>query len=256
MGFVEDYFISPIVERSGYNIVNTTVYALIAIAILWVVEREFRKRKIAIDRRFIANTLLFVLAGSSARAVTDATDSGLIGEPFSSIYKYSLLTVTPGIYIVTAALFFASLFVFRKIGRDDFGIVAVPFIILHLFLIAPFFVNHLYIMITIMLALLPSAYFLTKFKDNGIAVAGQALDGAATFVAIEISGMYGEQHVITAALGEWLGYFAFYLVKIALAALIVHFTKGEKEGPFICLVVAVAGFAPGIRDSLRLWGGF
>ena len=56
-----------------------------------------------------------------------------------------------------------------------------------------------------------------------------------------------------------LGFFLFFLVKIALASAIVYFIRKEKmdksDLALVLLVVAIMGFAPGIRDALRMLCG-
>ncbi|MCX6769163.1 MAG: DUF63 family protein, partial [Candidatus Micrarchaeota archaeon] len=99
-----------------------------------------------------------------------------------------------------------------------------------------------------------------------LAIFGQAFDGAATFVVIDLfsaaSGKaYFEQHVLSSGIGNAspLGFFLFFLIKITLASLIVYFINKEKmaksDKSLILLVVAVVGFAPGIRDALRMLVG-
>ena len=96
----------------------------------------------------------------------------------------------------------------------------------------------------------------------GLIVGGQALDGAATFFTIEIFSQltgrtYFEQHVVSSFIGDNFGYFGFYLLKVALATLIsyviITYKKAEeKEKWYIGLLVIIMGFAPGIRDVLRM----
>ncbi|MFZ5501279.1 MAG: DUF63 family protein, partial [Candidatus Micrarchaeota archaeon] len=113
--FIYDYFVRPIWERSGYNIVNTAVYALIAIAAVYLIYR-YMKGRIMIDDRFMGGVLSFVLFGSTVRVVTDSIDGGVFQavSPIhqfmldSHLWDYGYLTVSPGIYILTAGLFLSS----------------------------------------------------------------------------------------------------------------------------------------------------
>ena len=99
-----------------------------------------------------------------------------------------------------------------------------------------------------------------------LAIAGQALDGAATYVVIDIFGkmagkQYFEQHVLSSGIGEAtpLGFFLFFAVKVALASAIVYFLSKEKlsshDRALVLAVVAIMGFAPGLRDLLRMLCG-
>ena len=116
--FIYDYFIDPIWSYSGYNIVNTLTYAAIAILAVYLIYGVLKNR-IKIDKKFVCAILWFVLFGSTLRVVTDSIDSGVM-QPItfihqlvldSHIYDYGYLTVSPGVYIVTASLLFISMFI-------------------------------------------------------------------------------------------------------------------------------------------------
>ncbi|MCX6772273.1 MAG: DUF63 family protein, partial [Candidatus Micrarchaeota archaeon] len=119
---------------------------------------------------------------------------------------------------------------------------------------------------------LASFFLLKKFAKlelglhEKLAIFGQALDGAATFVVIDIFSAqtgkgYFEQHVLSGGIGTAtpLGFFLFFLVKVSLATAIVYFLKKEKmdarDAALVLIVVAIMGFAPGIRDLLRMLAG-
>jgi uncharacterized membrane protein len=97
-------------------------------------------------------------------------------------------------------------------------------------------------------------------------IMGQALDGAATWVAIDLFGpasgqAYFEQHVLSNAIGQAspLGFGLFFLLKIGFAAAAVWaIRKEDMDGrikSLVLLVIAIIGFAPGLRDTLRLLCG-
>jgi len=273
--FIYDYFIDPIWRHSGYNIVNTLTYAVIAIIAVYLIYRVLKNR-IKIDKNFVCAILWFVLFGSTLRVVTDSIDSGVM-QPVtfihqfvldSHIYDYGYLTVSPGVYIVTASLLFISMFILYSVKRLDLlGYVGIALWIPHLFLILPFMQYWIYIFPILILAGIPAYFAFRHFKNwifTGI-VGGHALDGAATFFAIDIFPMltgiqYSEQHVIGRGLAEIAGgYYSFYLVKILIAVLAAHFIMKEKididEKNYIALVLMIIGFAPGIRDILRMMIG-
>ena len=45
MGIIEEYFISPILDKTGYNAINTLTYGAIALAALYVIWRLFKARE-------------------------------------------------------------------------------------------------------------------------------------------------------------------------------------------------------------------
>ena len=291
-GFIQDYFISPIFERSGYNAINTLVYAAIALACLYIIWRLLRKAKFDFSSRDFAYGLgAFVLFGSTCRVLTDLSDSGALaaaakwggplGQLYSSInssgiFTYSYLTVTPGIYICTAAFFLAALALGIAMKRGRFAFYAGMALWLPcLLLLLPFASNWGYAALALLIAAacaLASFYLLRRFAKmelglhEKLAIAGQALDGAATFVVIDIFSKqagknYFEQHVLSSGIGNStpLGFFLFLAVKVVLASAIVYFLSKEKmdntDKAFLLLIVATIGFAPGIRDLLRMLAG-
>jgi uncharacterized membrane protein len=292
MGIIEDYFVSPILDKTGYNAINTLTYAAIALAALYIIWRVSKARKFDFSSNgFLFAMGAFVLFGSTCRVVTDLADSGAIarmassGTPWAPIYAalqavgifdYSFLTVTPGIYLVTAALFLSSLAIGMALKKEMLAAYAgillwLPLIILML----PFMAHFWFFLLAIAIAATGSymAFFILKRAGainlgihEKLAIAGQALDGAATFVVIDIfskqAGIgYFEQHVLSAGIGEAtpLGFLLFFFIKLSLAIAIVYFLRKEKmeksDVALVLIVVAIMGFAPGIRDALRMLCG-
>jgi uncharacterized membrane protein len=270
--FIYDYFIKPIWDHSGYNIVNTLVYAVIAIAAVYALYRALKGR-VKVDGRFIAGVLSFVLFGSTIRVVTDSIDTGVF-KPVtplhqlvldSHLWDYGYLTVTPGVYILVAACLLASMLALHRLRKMEL----LPYVGLilwlpHFLLLLPFMGYAVFAIPILILAAIPAYLARSYLKDDILAliVAGQALDGAATFFVIDyfskISGIrYFEQHVISSAIGSIGGtYFTFYLLKVAIsfgAAYVLQKEKMELEDKyFIALILMIMGFAPGIRDILRM----
>lgn len=289
--FIQDYFIRPIFERTGYNAINTLVYAAIALICLYFIFRLLRKKKFDFSARdFLYALGAFVLFGSTCRVVTDLSDAGAIASAAnwggilgafysalhsSQIFAYGYLTVTPGIYIVTAALFLCCLGIGIIMKNSRFPVYAGLALWLPcLLILLPFASHWYYAAITLLLAGTGSAASFFLLKKSGmklglhekLAIFGQALDGAATFVVIDIFARetgksYFEQHVLSAGIGTAtpLGFGLFFLVKVALASAIVYFLSKEKmdakDAAFVLLIVSVMGFAPGIRDMLRMLCG-
>jgi uncharacterized membrane protein len=273
--FINEYFIDPIWSHSGYNIVNTLAYAVIAIVAVYAIYRAIH-RKIKVDENFIRSVLCFVLLGSTLRAITDSVYSGVF-QPVtpvhqwildSHIYDYGYLTVSPGIYIVTAAVLLFSMFLLYRLKRLELlGYVGLVLWIPHFLLLVPFMQYWIYAVPVLLLAAVPTYLALRYFRDRILTaiVAGHSLDGAATFFAIEVfpkvTGIYySEQHVFSGAIGILSGnFFVFYLVKVAVSFAAAYFLMKEKmeldERNFIALVLMIIGFAPGLRDVLRMMVG-
>ena len=273
--FIYDYFISPIWDRTGYNFVNTIFYAAVALLAVYGIRLALRGR-IAIDERFISAVLCFVLFGSTIRVVTDAIDNGVFKPvtPFhqlvldSHLWDYGYLTVTPGVYILTAFLLLSSILILYRLKRMELlGYVGLALWLPHFLLLLPFFQYWIYAIPVLVLAAIPAYLAWMYFRDRTLAgiVSAQALDGAATWFVIDyfsaVSGIdYFEQHVFSAAIGALGGsFFFFYLLKVGIAFAAAYVLKGEKmeeeDKRYVALVLMIMGFAPGIRDILRMMAG-
>lgn len=279
--FIDLYYIEPIITHEGYNAVNTVTYAVIAILVVYGIYRVFQQKKLKIDRQFVLNTLPFVLLGSTVRVVTDSIDTGVM-KPVtplhafildSHIYDYGFLTSSPGIYVVTAALFLASLaLAYRMKDMRIAGYMGLALWIPH-FIVLIFMVSYPQFAIPILILAAIPFYLALRYFGNakkevgsdilaGI-VGAHALDGAATFFIIDYFGKltgksYFEQHVIPGFIGTTFGtFFPFYLLKIGIAFGAAYFIANEKEAGvqekhFVALLLIIIGLAPGLRDLLRM----
>jgi len=286
MGFFEDYFVRPVWEHSGYNAVNTIVYASIALAAAYGMYRILRRERIGIDERFILSIIPFILLGSTVRVVTDSIDTGVMqmhrGQLFglydiilnSHVYDYGYLTVTPGIYVVVGLLAFASVVIFNGMKRR--ALIA-PFgaalWLIHLAVLAPLFRFYYYAFLAAALAIggaLVGTQILKRMGvklslSSSLAVFAHALDGASTFVVIDVFGpavgkQYFEQHVLSNLLGSIANsFFLFFAIKVLFATAAVYLIEKESETReekyFIFLLLIIFGLAPGLRDLLRMLVG-
>jgi len=294
--FFQRYFINPIIYNSGYNIVNTTVYAIIAIFAVYIIYLWLDKKlKFKINHKFIYYILPFVLLGSTMHVITDGIEVGVFKQYISNspegiiywiykamlnshIYDYGYLTVTPGIYIVISIIFLISLYVFHRLNKINylilFGLILwLPHILVLIPLMNYFMYGLLILLITTSISVI--GYHILKWLDISKyylpILIGHSLDGTATFVSInvfnnlsplctELGRCYGEKHVMASSIGSNYSYLLFLLIKIAISLGIIYLIsreKGlkEKDKWFIVAVLAVAGFAPGLRDMLRLMAG-
>ena len=273
--FINRYYLDPIWSHEGYNIVNTLTYALIAIAAVYLIFYVLKKY-VTIDKKFVYGVLSFIPLGSTLRVVTDSIDTGVFKPvtPFhawvldSHIFDYGYITVSPGIYVLTAALLFISIAILHRIKRMDLlWVVGTVLWLPNFLLLIPFMKYAAYAIPILVLALIPAYLAFRYFKDEILAgiVAGHSLDGAATFFVIDVfskmTGLqYGEQHVFASGIGALGGsYIPFYLIKIAVSFAAAYFVMKENmpedEKRYIALVLMIMGFAPGIRDILRMMTG-
>ncbi|MFN3909862.1 MAG: DUF63 family protein [Candidatus Anstonellaceae archaeon] len=271
--WIEFYFIKPILHYEGYNIVNTFTYALLALTALFLIYKFIKKNKIKIGEDFFYGVIGFIFFGSFFRVCVD-TANNLNSYPFFwevfekyRIFDYSILTTSPVIYLAIAVLFFITYYFEIKLKIRKFSFFVGSFLALACFSFLYFFLKHLWIaFIVLTIATIVSLIIkkIAKFEDwrYWLIVFAHSLDGAATWIAIEILPnfipvRYQEQHVlpnIIANLVPDLGFFSFFILKVVIASLAAKLLKKEPEGEIkeiIILAIIVIGLAPGIRDVLR-----
>ena len=269
--FIQQYFLDPIINYSGYNFVNTLAYGIILLVVaFYLVYPFFNKKGIKFDFRFATAVLAFVLFGSTMRILEDLKIFPRAADPLNPAFY----TITPGIYIAVGiftilALIF-SMWLSKRINKDAikiFGAIGIaatiPFVVFDLLNFKePFYFALILLMWIIVMTF---AYLIAKklkpelVSDNLnlLAVAGQGLDGTATFVATQMLSC-GEQHPLSDAI---LGVapLLFVLVKVAIAFAIIYYVDKEIEDPnlraFIKIFIMILGFAPGIRDSFTVGVG-
>ena len=270
--FIYKYYIEPIWDKTGYNTINTITYAIFAIVSLFLLYK-FLKGKIQWNQKTIFDIIPFVLIGSTYRVITDSIDSGKF-LPITPIHKwileshildYGYFTVTPGIYVIVAALLIGTIIVLDRIKKMEYlGKIGIALWLPGLLILIPLMNYLLYALPIFLLAAIPAAIGMKFIKLDflrGMIVFSQALDGAATFFAIEVFSkitgiIYFEQHVFSAGIGGALGYLGFFFLKSILglgAGYLIMSEKGEEEDKnFVTLILIIMGLAPGIRDILRM----
>jgi uncharacterized membrane protein len=264
MGFIEQYFLDPISEKSGYNLVNTGVYAAIALGALYAIYRVLKDKKFQIDEYFVKVVVAFVLFGSIKRVITDAVDSGVVFDPLvKGLFAYNIFNITPGIYVFVGGLFLLAMAIDYLTKRKVALWIGVALFLIHALILGTIYyrISFAYFAITMVLALIPFAAVYSYFKNKlmPLVVFSQALDGAATFIAIEVNGNYFEQHVFSNLIGQNSSFLYFYLFKIFLSIVFVYLVDREKledfDKNYLLTIALVFGLAPGIRDILRLTFG-
>ncbi len=204
--------------------------------------------------------------------VVDTVDSGKAWWFIKAVnvfhqYDYTVFTVSPGIYILVTLVFLISLAVERLSARKiKAWYIACAGVLFHLTLLSPLFQvsRVVFVLGILLLAALPTfaASFFLPFPLY-LLVFAHALDGAATFITLDIVApvtgqAYVEQHVLPGLLGHFCGsYLCFYALKVLLAMVAGWLLRNEpkEERFFFASVILVLGLAPGLRDLLRMWCG-
>src|SRR3989338_3845054 len=149
MGFVEQYFIDPMLYGGGYNIVNTLVYAVILLGALYFVKSGLDKWKVELTRGLWSDLLLLVLFGGIVRALVDA-----------DIVSRNPLVVTPGIYIFVFII--AALMIYLQNRYKEKSTLYISHALLLLVAFTALFNGQNWWALVMMLALAVIVYALTE----------------------------------------------------------------------------------------------
>ena len=280
--FIHKYYIDPIRMGQPYNIVDTLTYAIILVLGVYLLYRWMSQSDwlseigFKIDASFILATLPYVILGGVLRVVQD---TGMLTGDFQ------FLLVTPLIYFVLFFFTIAMLFLSRYLTLQGLtknflafyvfaGIMAV--FVVSLVLLA-WGINHthidLFILAVIPLMALTTTVLVWAFMRYGLGwkyvtdplyitlLFGQLLDASATSYGIDLhpSIRYVEQHVVGSGLIDLTGtafvMFPLKLVVLFPAIYIMQLYRKEANPAFwhlVLLAMIVVGFAPGIRDMVRM----
>lgn len=258
--FIGEYYINPILQGTGYNIVNTFTYAAILILSVFLLLKVFDRLDIEMNRSLWINLIPFVFLGGALRALED------IGF-FSFLGNWHYVFVTPLIYLLVFAIAFIPLIVIEKLDLDRKYLG-----LLGLFLLgvasgiaasqAHRIAFFSLIIITAISGCLLTYLILTRiglerFKNimNWSPIFAHSLDASATVVAISMVGGYTEQHVLPSMIFKAVPVFFFIPIKLSLAAAAIYFLDKELEGRWAWILkftVLVLGMGPGTRNALTI----
>jgi len=257
--FISKYFIDPITQHSGYNIINTVTYAIIFAIGTYFGIKFFEKIGIKIDKRLILSLLPFMIVGGTSRALVDA-----------EVYPDTPLLITPGIYITIALATIATMIIMSVLHNRrglDFhkGVFAVGSVLalVNLGLVA---VNIerpeglAYILVSFAVLYVPikviSSRYDTFLKGNEYIVGAHIFDAATTFTGIQFYG-YIEQHVLTGYFIDVFGpvvMFPLKIIFITLSLYLLDWIIPEEDlnnlniKNILKMVILILGLGPGIRN--------
>ncbi len=262
--FLQKYFITPIYTDSGYNVFNTITYAIIAIVALIGIYKLLKKLNVHIDYKLFYAVFPFILFGSSLRSFVDAGN-----------YNVGFWTVSPGIYILTAAIFLAVLgisLLIEKLTKAKFAywktclLTGITLVIVSFGLVASklhitnlkygFAIVGIAALISLMLWI---AFKLLRFKagtKHFLVFPAHMLDAAATFIAVDFLSATEKHPLPVFATGIFGTAAIMFVLKLLVLIPLVYFLDKEFEDKqfvtFMLIAVAVLGFAEGIRDLLTI----
>ena len=258
--FIKEYYIDSIVYKEGYNPVNTITFAIILIIAVYLIFRYLSRVGIPFDLKFSVSNLTFVVLGSSVRVIEDAA---FLKPPVSYLF------MTPFIYIIIFLITFPSLLITFKLKGKDYwkyhaGLGGALSIAVLIFLFSSLEVINWWVLPLSLLGALVFTFLfrliasrIRKMNDSTstLVMFAQMTDGFATFLGIQYLG-YWELHVLPRLLigtfGPWVMVPAKFFLFLAILYLLDTSEEGEDVKEFVKFVLMVLGFAPGIRDALRM----
>lgn len=284
VSFFEQYFIEPIIQRSGYNPISTITYGLLLMVSAYLIFKYFKRLGYKVDFEFFKASLPFVLLVAVWRSLTDA-----------GVYPYGYFTTTPGLYVPVLLLFFplvalakwmentkgwkyqyiytgistvlliTQLIIFISLTPGQFNpeaawkviyftvLSSTPFLILHVMAntsrnkgpVIKFFKKKMKWLSNMM-----------KDKLNTLMFIGHMFDASATHVSLEFYN-YFEQHVVPRMVFELAGTSAsFYAWKTIVLIGVIYLLDKEDDNKeltnYIKMIFIIYGLAIGLRNGLRL----
>lgn len=249
-------------KQPGFNVVNTLTYAIIALILLYGIYQLFSKLKIKFNIKFVIALIPFIFFGSSLRALVD---NGYI-EP-------SFWVVTPGIYLVTAALFFTTylscFYLSKKIKIEEWKscfFIGIALLII-LFGINGTKFTHPWLFFGIIgLAIGVSIvvnFFLRAIKQKKLTkklpflpIFGHMVDASATFIVVDFFGAW-EKHPMTRYFADLVGSASIlYVLKLLIVIPAVYLIYNEIEDKnfrnYLLIALATLGLAEGIRNIISI----
>ena len=263
--FFQQYFIDPLIQGTGYNIVNTLTYAVLLIIAVFATYTLLKKMKISIDNKFIIGVLPYVILGGLLRALEDAT-------------SYGILFKTPIIYIVIFVIAFVALLASKIIEiitkrvsyYKIWSAIGIVLIVVGLTQVAFHVPFAFAAIITLAIFWTVLLIFLKKLSDrthklqklftweNTSLLAVHMFDATTTFVALQYF-PYFEQHVLPSFLINIFGPAVMFVLKFVVVGAVLYVLDKElkdkkdlEKRKFIKLVILILGLAPGLRNFFRL----
>ncbi len=289
MGFFETYFIDPIKFNTGYNVVNTAAYALILVALVFVVYVLLRRLHITIDKRFAIAIFPYIILGGVLRALEDLLEAtgatNVLVDSFFSPFiiiaadgtARNMLFISPIMYISMFFLALIPLLIAKAIERITkvpyyktwfiVGAVLVVAAATQLRVVNTFALVAMVGITAVWAGVLFGARFALKgyafFKkllttENTSILLVHLFDATTTFVALAFF-PYFEQHVVAGFFVTALGPAGIFVLKLVVVSLVLYFLDKELSKPedfekrtFIKIVIIILGLGPGLRNFLRL----
>ena len=274
--FINTYYLDPIRNDEGYNLVNTFTWAIVLGICIFGVFKLLEKLEVKITPRFIASILPFVLAGSSLRVLEDSP-ADIIHPPLS------YLLITPNIYFLVFAITIGCLWLSIRLQKaglvKDFHLMFAGFglmwffanmvILLHFQKVVAGYVPVFVIVagtgITYAFYLVARHFKSSIFTDplNLSILLAHLMDASSTYIGVDTLGYY-EKHVVPTYLIELTGTaLVMYPLKLIIFIGVLYLLDTQFDDDkqssnmkmLIKLVILILGLSPATRNTIRMMLG-
>jgi len=250
---------------TGYNPVNTVLWAIIATAIVYGLHRLARKYEIELTTEKVIYSLPFIVLGGLLRFIEDTV---IIN------YPYSVILITPIIYGVILLLYLASFILSRKIAvktklSENKILLYQGLILLALpsLAVINYFASNSF-RLELVLAVLAIPLILTGLyryavqdseldKNSYILILfSQLFGGTASMIAVTQG--YDQKQLITQIFTSIFGPSGVLIAKLGLSALVIYAlldTEDKELEALAVFVLTIVGLGTGLRVFLRMLAG-
>ncbi|WP_297437238.1 DUF63 family protein [Thermococcus sp.] len=251
--FLNQYFITPMYTRSGYNAVNTFLYAfLFGLGVIYSYRYIIKPLKIKVDERLFWAVTPMVVFGATVRALVDG---GVLPE--------NPWILTPGIFFTAFILIVPALVIDAKtkmypkvtVGWGTLLALWANYLLFtHAKSWEPYGLTLLHTFISWALVL---AFYRWRPFDRMYLypVLAHLYDMGSTVVAIHFYGYY-EVHWIEHHLVDWFGAYVYYpwitVILIAVYYGLRYLVPDEEERKYWYLAIYILGLGPAVRDPAQM----
>jgi uncharacterized membrane protein len=266
--FISRYYVDPIVNDAGYNIVNTLTWAMVLVLCVYVLYslKVFERLDVTIDQRFITGIFCYVLFGSSLRVLEDAD---IFAPPLNYIF------ITPNIYFAVFAITMASLILSLRIYKERYytpfaaiGLGLTSVNICALFRLEGIAHPGEALLIVALTVLITASIYVgagfakiefLRDRFNITILGAHLLDASSTTVGVDLLGYHGKHVVENYLLGLTGTGAVMYPLKLLLLIPMLYLIDNEFDeielSDLLKLVVLVLGLAPGCRNTITILFG-
>ena len=280
--FIYKYYIDPITQGQAYNVVDTLTYAIILIIAVYLLYRWLSTSTwlsdagIKIDQAFVLATIPYIILGGVLRVIED---TGMITGSLKFLFITPLIYFTLFFFVIAVIVVSRWLVlsgITQKFTTFYAGAGIAALVISCLVLVAwstthhgiDFFILFIIPLMAVTATTVVWGFMRYVMKWTYVAdplyitlIFGQLLDASATSYGIDLhpSVQYVEQHVVGSALihatGTAFVMFPLKLIVLFPAIYVMEMYRREANTAFwhlVLLAMIVVGFAPGVRDMVRM----